>query len=207
MKINPVLNNFNFGKTYLGKVQVKNTDDEPEYVNFVEFDPDDKNDGKELRKIKRKWGKKAIYIGSIIDSFNYAKSRPQITLSDGCIIQKGVKSMDYRFFGLENEQGDILTLAQTSEEYGSDELEIDTIQASPKELYGARTRKYKRLGAALVAKIIEIAKNNGRQNIITTSDNDGFWHNSGLFKPEEAFEGFIYLEKEDFDKYINYAGI
>ncbi len=203
MKVN-FCSNFNFCKSYLGKTEIRGKDGALKSIDFVEYDPFDEKDRLEISTLSKNWGQSEKLIKEFANSFNYAGADSRVDLGGGSYTIKGnSNSIDYRFFGLEDKNGETLAVAHTSQE-DDNELEIELLQTNPKEKYGAKTRNYIGLGMVLVSKIVELAKKAGIPYIFTLSDNDDFWYSSGLFIKEEDSESTLYLVSDDFDKYIDY---
>ena len=205
MNINPICANFNFGKTYIDKIDVKTCDGNKETVDLVEYNPFDKKDKLQIHSFKNDWGKDAKLIDQFIKSFEFAGESSHVNLSSGNFIKKDNSPVNYRYFGLENNIGDTLAIAETSDIENDEELEIGLIQVNPKEIYGSNKRCYKGLGAALVGKIVEFARQIGKTSVVTLSDNDDFWYDSTFFKKEEDSENTMFLSCKDYNNYIKYA--
>lgn len=204
MNVKPVLNNLNFGKTLIRKTDVKKFDNSIEKACFVEYDPDNQEDREQILSQGVRWAgryKEKAWAGSDIVYWFFAQTPSWFKKRVCPEPAYEFKSIDeYRFFGLENKEGDILALGAISEKQHSAELAF--IQTDPKEMHGSKTRSFKCLGQTLVSELIKLIRKNPECRYIElSSSNDSFWDNSGFFEHEEG-ESDYFLSSKKFSKYI-----
>ncbi len=191
-----------FGKIELGSVTVRKKDSGLVDVKLVEYEPDNKADIKQLKRVQDKWGDKARFINSILAAF--------------------LGNNSDSILGLESNDGDTLVLADVcSTQYygkqkkycGSPCVYIDLIQVNPAHKYlpvNEDKKRYKGLGEAMVSEIVQMAKDEDTKFISITSANEGFWTNSGLFDViNPGIEGVslpdMLLSSSKYDDYIKYV--
>lgn len=207
MNINCLYNNLNFGKTLIRKADAKSHDGSIGKVNVVEYDPNNQEDREQILSQGIRWagrhGDKA-WAGCEIAYWFFTHTPlwfKERICPEAC--NKFECHDNYRFFGLENKDGDILALGSISE--GQSSAEVAFVQTDPKEMYGSKTRSYKYLGQTLVSELVRvIRKNPDCKCIEVNSANDDFWDSSRLFDHEEDDPEYL-LPSNRFSKYIKFV--
>lgn len=207
MKINPVVNYLNFGKTLIRKADAKHVDNSISKVNFVEYDPDNQDDREQILSQGICWAGRyedEAWAGCHI-AYSFFTHTPQKFKESICPepVNRFESFDKYRFFGLENKDGDILALSSISEK--GDMAELAFIQTDPKEMYGSETRNYKYLGQTLVSELVKLIRKNPECKYIELdSRSDDFWDSSKVFEHEED-DSCYYLPSNKFSKYIKFV--
>ncbi len=187
-----------FGKKCLDdNIRIRRVDGTKSSCNFVEYERDNVKDIIHIENLEKLWGKKAVFINTIVRGFNNSNN--------------AYYTNDSHLYALEDERGDTLAIAKVIDSKnintGNNYTCISYIQASPNETYTSKTKHYRGLGETLVSSIIKKAKNSGADSIKVTSVNDSFWDSSKLFKSKTSkkYSGEIILHRENFDDYISHV--
>ncbi|MDD3594080.1 MAG: hypothetical protein PHX18_05575 [Candidatus Gastranaerophilales bacterium] len=201
-----------FGKITLQPgISIKNQKtSQKEKINFVQYEAGNEEDLKAIKYKTQAWnaGSNNYPLAKIIyDQLNTSKSTWEED-QPNC----------YTVYGFENADGDILTLGMTDSKgetkYFGNALDLSLLVVDPQYCYLQENRKYKGLGAMMTAKVLELAKQAGKDKVILSSCNDNFWKSSGLFQKEEPktpeFNAahtvpFFSISQNKFDNYINRA--
>ena len=83
-------------------------------------------------------------------------------------------------------------------------LIIKYISTNPKSMYGAKKRKYSKVGLSLFNELIKHFKNENICGIVLVDGSDGFWDKLSLpiFKTERYKLPTAGLPRKNFDEYI-----
>lgn len=187
-----------FGKKFISKAVVRNVEGGSTKVNFVEYEQNVTKDREQIQRINVLWQPDGGYLADISNNF-----------------LRHTSAYTSHYYGLEDKNGDILVIAQTSDTkkyVGRDFLSknclnIRYIQTHPDEIFSSKNRLYKGLGEVLVSNIVKKAKKGRKFCVELKSANEGFWAN-GKYCNHTGFECGMpvrTLLKDDYDAYIRHV--
>lgn len=191
MNINPI----SFAQNYLSKVNVQNAKtNSKETLDFVEYECCF-YDLARLDTAARKWNKSP-------------KNPADSIFKDYCDTYFNGGS-DRRFYGLEDENGEIQGLCEVApggseiklngktEKDEKNALEITCLCTNPENAYTSGDRKYQGIGRKLFSEIVKLAKKQDKSYIALLNVNKPFWNNIPYLK-SEAQGAIKVLDKDEF---------
>lgn len=193
MKISPIT----FTQKYVRSINAVNQrTKEADRLNFVMYEDDNQDKNKlKFETSNRFEGVEGAYAKCIYQDF-----------ADNMVY----KEPNVKFWGIEDEEGNIQALMETASDVESEYndimpnkkgMEVSLMCVNSENSYTADDRKYRGLGLQLVSNAIQQAKEEGSDFVMLQNAEDRFWDGVPCF--EDYYYGAIkVLEKKDFTNCI-----